>query len=219
MMNESAFNLNTMSWNLTNLTLAKGEWKFRYSHGWYVDMDTTDSDPTKWVKVNTNFGGTVSMLVPGGDNIVNSSPGIYSVTMAYTPGTGYTATLTKTGDIPPINYSSYQMGIIGDAYTNPNGTPVDWTTNIGTSLPTVNGTIYTWTYTIDLIATKEFKFRQGSDWSGKSFGYGDATWASAAAANFSNNGGNIKVAISGNYILVLKIEAATETYTVTATKN
>lgn len=216
---ESAFSLTTMSYSLANVTLGKGEWKWRYSDGWKVEIDTTDSDPTKWVKVNTNFGGTATTLVPGGANIVNATPGIYTVTMAYTLGSGYTATLTKTGNIPPIDYSAYQMGIIGDAYTNPDGTPGDWTQNFGTSLPTVSGTDYTWTYTIDLIATKEFKFRQGSDWAGKSIGYSDVTWAGAAAANFSNNNGNIKVGADGNYTLVLKIEAATETYTVTATKN
>ena len=217
---ESAFNLTTMSYSLANVTLGKGEWKYRYSDGWKVEIDTTDSDPTKWVKVNTNFGGTSpTALIPGGANIVNATPGIYTVTMAYTLGTGYTATLTKTGNIPPIDYSAYQMGIIGDAYTNPDGTPGDWTQNFGTSLPAISGTDYTWTYTIDLIATKEFKFRQGSDWAGKSIGYSDVTWAGGAAANFTNNNGNIKVGVAGNYTLVLKIEAATETYTVTATKN
>ncbi len=216
---ESAFNATAMTYTINDVTVGKGEWKFRYSDGWKVEMDTTDSDPTKWVKVNTNFGGVPTALVPGGDNMVNSTPGIYTVTMAYTLGSGYIATLTKTGNIPPINYSTYEMGIIGDAYTNPDGTPGNWSQNIGTSLPAISGTDYTWTYTLDLIADKEFKFRQGTDWSGKSIGYGDVTWAGTAAANFSNNGGNIKVGVAGNYTIVLKIEAATETYTVTATKN
>jgi hypothetical protein len=217
---ESAFNLNTMTYTLTNMTLGKGEWKFRYSSGWKVEMDTTDADPTKWVKVNTNFGGaSTTTLVPGGANIVNSVPGIYTVTVAYTLGSGYTFTLTKTGDIPPINYSAYEMGIIGNAYLKLNGQPADWDENFGTSLPVVSGTDYTWTYTLDLIATKEFKFRQGTDWAGKSIGFSDVTWAGAAASNFTNNNGNIVVGAAGNYTLVLKIAAATETYTVTATKN
>jgi hypothetical protein len=219
LMTPSAFNLTDMSWTLTGLTLLKGEWKFRYSHGWKVEIDTTNSDPTLWVKVNTNFGGAKDTLVPGGGNIVNAVPGIYTCVMAYKLGTGYTATLTKTANLPPINYSAYEMGIIGNAYNKPDGTPADWDVNFGTSLPTVTGTDYVWTYTLDLIATKEFKFRQGTDWSGKSIGYSDVTWAGAGASNFSNNGGNIKVADAGNYTLVLKIEAATETYTVTATKN
>jgi hypothetical protein len=219
MMTESAFNATTMSWTLTDLKLMKGEWKFRYTHGWKVELDTTNSDPTKWVKANTNFGGVLTALVPGGANIVNSVSGLYTATITYTLGLGYTATVTKTGDIPPIDYSNYQMGIIGNAYLKQDGTPANWDENFGTSLPTVSGTDYTWTYTLDLIAAGEFKFRQGNDWSGKSIGYSDVTWAGAAASNFTNNNGNIVVGAAGNFTLVLKIEAATETYTVTATKN
>jgi len=219
MMTPTAFNLTDMSWSLTGLTLLKGEWKYRYSHGWKVEIDTTDADPAKWVKVNTNFGDTAGSLIAGGENIVNLVPGIYTCTFTYKLGTGYTSTLTKTANLPPINYSTYMMGIIGNAYLKLNGLPADWDENFGTQLPVVSGTDYTWTYTLDLIADKEFKFRQGDDWSGKSIGYGDVTWAGAAAGNFSNNGGNIKVGTAGNFTLVLKIEAATETYTVTATQN
>ncbi len=215
----SAFNPTTYSFSISNLTLGKGEWKLRYSSGWKVEMDTTNSDPTKWVKVNTNFGGASGALVPGGANIVNDAPGIYTVNFAYTLGSGYVLTMTKTGNLPPIDYSTYEMGIIGNAYNKPDGTPADWDVNFGTSLPTIMGTDYLWSYTLDLIADKEFKFRQGTDWAGKSIGYGDVTWAGPDAANFSNNGGNIKVGVAGNYTILLKIAAETETYTVTATKN
>ena len=218
LMTESAFNATTMSYTLTGLTLLKGEWKFRYTHGWKVELDTTNSDPTKWVKANTNFGGTPAALVAGGPNIVNATPGIYTVTMVYTLGSGYVTTLTKTGDIPPINYSTFQMGMIGNCYNKADGTPAAWDENLGTSLPVVSGTDYTWTYICDLFAG-EFKFRQGDNWNGKSIGYSDVTWAGTGAANFTNNNGNVVVGAAGNYTLVLKIAAATETYTVTATKN
>jgi hypothetical protein len=222
MMTASAFNLTDMSWTLTDLVLQKGDWKFRYSHGWKVEIDTTDANKDNWVKVNTNLGGTVAALVPGGDNIPNDTPGKYTVTIAYKLGTGYTATLTKTGNLDPINYSTYQMGIIGDAYFLPGGAQANWDENFGTQLPVVSGTDYTWTYDIELIADKQFKFRQGTDWSGKSIGYGDVTMAGAAAADFSDSGAdhNFKIAATagGNYTLVLKIDAANEVYTVTATK-
>jgi hypothetical protein len=65
----------------------------------------------------------------------------------------------------------------------------------------------------------DFKFRQGDDWSGKSIGFTEVTMAGPDAANFVDDGGNFKVTVEGNYTLVLKIAAATETYTVTATKN
>ncbi len=220
MMTESAFNATDMSWTLTGFKLMKGDWKLRYSHGWKVEIDTAVKlGASKGVKVNTNFGGTLAALVPGGANIVNAAPGIYTITFAYKLGSGYTITATKTGDIPPIDYSQYQMDIIGNAYLKLDGTPANWDESFDKKLPVVSGTTYTWSYTINLIAAKDFKFRQGDDWSGKSIGFPDVTMAGAAAANFSNDGGNFLISTAGNYTLVLKIEAATETYTVTATKN
>ncbi len=223
MMTESAFNLTDMTWTLTNLTLIKGDWKFRYSHGWKVEIDTTNVDPTKRVKVNTNFGTAVAGLIPGGGNITNDVAGIYSCTLSYKLGSGYTATLTKTADIPPINYSTFQMGIIGNCYLKADGvTQAAWDENFGTSLPVVTGgTNYDWTYTININLAGQFKFRQGTDWSGKSIGFADVTMAGPAAANFTDSGSdhNFAVTITGNYTLILHINAVTELYTVTATKN
>jgi hypothetical protein len=222
MMTESAFSQTSAVWTLTGLKLMKGDWKFRYSHGWKIELDTNVDvgGGKKGVKVNTNFGGAVNALVPGGDNIVNAAMGIYTCTMTFTPGTGYVASVVKTGDVPPIDYSQYQLGIIGSCYLKQDGTQANWDENFGTMLPVVTGgTTYTWTYNIPINVAGDFKFRQGTDWSGKSIGYPDVNMAGAAAGNFSNDGGNFKVTITGNYTLVLQIDAATETYTVTATKN
>jgi len=216
------FGLSTMTFETPNITMLKGQFKFRYSGGWKVEVDTILDlgAGKKGVKVNTNFGGTLAALLPGGDNFDFNAPGIYTAKAAWTLGSGWAMTLTKTGDVPTIDYTNYEMGIIGNAYYLADGvTPAAWDVNFGTKKPVVAGKVFTWTYTLNLIADKEFKFRQGTDWAGKSIGYGDVTWAGAAAANFSNAGGNIKVGVAGNYTLVLKIDATTETYTVTATKN
>ena len=68
-----------------------------YSQGWKVIMESNPVDP---VSVNANLGGFVYDLLPGGNNFINSNAGIYSCELNYTLGTGYTATLTKTGNIP-----------------------------------------------------------------------------------------------------------------------
>lgn len=224
MMTESAFNSTTMSWSLTGLLMQKGDWKYRYSKGWKVEIDTTNADKTKWVKVNTNFGTAVDGLVPGGGNITNSVAGLYTATMSYTLGSGYTATLVKTGDVPPINYSTYQMGIIGNCYLKSDGiTQAAWDENFGTQLPVVTGvTNYDWTYTIDINLAGQFKFRQGTDWSGKSIGFANVTLAGPGAANLTDSGNpdhNFAVTNTGNYTIVLHIDAVTEIYTVTVTKN
>lgn len=219
---ESAFDLKTMSWTISDLQLLVGQWKFRYSNGWKIELDTVlDVGGGKiGVKVNTNFGGAIAALIPGGDNIANADAGIYTVVISKTVGSPYAATLTKTGNIPPIDYSTYQMGIIGNCYLKADLTQANWDENFGTSVPVVTGgTNYTWTYTIDINAAGEFKFRQGTDWAGKSIGYTDVTMAGPAAGNFVDNGGNFKVDIVGNYTLVLLIDAVAEHYTVTATKN
>lgn len=219
---ESAFDLKTMSWSISDLHLLVGQWKFRYSDGWKIELDTVlDVGGGKiGVKINTNFGGAVAALIPGGDNIANADAGIYTVVISKTVGSPYAATLTKTGNIPPIDYSTYQMGIIGNCYLKADNTQANWDENFGTSVPVVTGgTNYTWTYTININAAGEFKFRQGTDWAGKSIGYTDVTMAGPAAGNFVDNGGNFKVDIVGNYTLVLLIDAVAEHYTVTATKN
>jgi hypothetical protein len=222
-MTESAFNLTTMSWSATGLTLTKGQWKYRYSSGWKIIFDTAfDNGGGKLgIKVNTNFGFSVDTLLPGGDNITNSVQGLYTSTLTYTLGTGYKATLTKTGNLPPVDYSAYSMGIIGNCYLKSDGvTQANWDENFGTMVPVVTGgTTYTWTYNIPINQAGDFKIRQGTDWSGKSIGYGDVTMAGPAAANFTDDGGNFKVDITGNYTLVLVIDAVTENYTFTATKN
>lgn len=219
----SAFNQTTMSFDSVNIKLGKGEFKFRYSNGWKVGLDTTIDvgSGKKGVKINTNFGTAVDDLEAGGDNIVNNTIGFYTINMTWNLASGYTATLTKTGDVEPIDYSAYEMGIIGNAYFKEDSDTAAWDEPWGLSTPVVDDVnkVYTWTYTdIELIADGEFKFRQGNDWSGKSIGFGDVVWAGTATAKFENNGGNIKVLEDGIYTIELKIEALTETYTVTVTK-
>ena len=95
-MTESPFNLTNMSWSITHQPLTMGDWKFRYSQGWKVIVESNPLDP---VSVNANLGGFIYDLLPGGGNFINSNPGIYNCELNYTLGSGYTAKLTKTGNI------------------------------------------------------------------------------------------------------------------------
>ncbi|MCX6247838.1 MAG: hypothetical protein NTW10_08905 [Bacteroidetes bacterium] len=99
-MPESPFNLTAMSWTINNLQMTSGDWKFRYCNGWKIILDTVlDNGGGKLgVSVNTNLGGAISALEPGGDNFNNSVPGIYSCSLSYNMESGYTGTLTKTGN-------------------------------------------------------------------------------------------------------------------------
>jgi hypothetical protein len=217
------FNGTSMKFEITNDTLMAGDFKLRHSGGWkcrfIASCDT--------ITINTNLGGVlanlVPTLVPGGGNytLPATNRGYYTIDLTWTLGAtnyGWLYSMTKTGDVALVNYTNYNMGIIGNAYFKPNTTDTAaWDVNFGTMLPVVSGTTYTWTYDVSLFAGKDFKFRQGTDWNGKSIGYPDLKWAGAAAANFSNDGGNIKVGTSAKYHLIMVIDASTETYTLTAT--
>jgi hypothetical protein len=214
-----AFDLNTMTYEVTDVTLTKGDFKFRYSGGWKVELDTIIDlgGGNVGVKVNSNYGGAVSALVPGGANIVNDAPGYYTAKMVWKLGEGYTATLTKTGDLAITDYSATELGLVGDGLMV-GGVQHNWDETIMLQLPTVeNETNYTWTYdAVEITTAGSFKFREGQDWNGKSIGYGDVTMAGTAAAKFETNAdGNFVPLEDGFYDIVLLIEAETEKYTVT----
>ena len=158
---EGAFDTKAMSWT-TSMDLLKGEFKLRYSNGWKIEIDTTYDNGTadKGIKVNTNYGGTVDAIVPGGANMVINNRGVYDVTINHELGKCITLILDKTGDMPAIDYSNYKMAIIGSAYNKADGTQAAWDEDLQPQLPVVAGTDYTWTYAnFDLIAAGEFKWR------------------------------------------------------------
>jgi len=80
------FDLETMTFTATDVAMTPSDWKFRYSDGWKIilDADFDLGDGNTGVKVNTNFGGAVDALVPGGANITNEVAGLYTVQMTWT---------------------------------------------------------------------------------------------------------------------------------------
>jgi hypothetical protein len=228
-----AFNLNKMEFEATNLKMEKGDFKYRYSNGWKIFLDEVLDlgGGKKGVSVNTNFGG--NPLIAGGDNIANANRGFYTVNFTWELGKAPAVTLTKTGDIQMIDYSTYSMGIIGNCYEKSAGVQEDWGANYPgkTITPTKAGNVYTWAFTnvaFTVPATPaegfkgQFKFRQGTDWNGKSIGYKDVTLNGGAAGDIETNGdGNFVFkanTYAGTYDVTLVINAETEIYTVTVTK-
>ncbi len=113
-----AFDANSLKWEATGLTLRAGDFKFRHSGGWKLEIDSAN------VKANTNFGGVTegtlpnlsTTLVPGGANYVltGEQEGVYTVTITWTPDDGYKSSLVKTGDVEPLDYPE-TLYMIGDA--------------------------------------------------------------------------------------------------------
>ena len=221
-----AFDMTTMTWSLTGVEMGGGEWKFRYSGGWKVEIDTTIDlgDGKKGVKFNTNFGNDAAgaafagALVPGGDNYTDAK-GIYDVSMTWTAGSGHTAVYTKTGDLPARDYSAVEVGIVGDGATGSvwpaNG---DDKTELAISTPAKVGDVYTWTYNgIELLSAGGFKLRTSGTWDDINEGYSDAV-GGPNGDDIQDAGGNMQAKADGTYDIVFTIDAAAETKSISFTK-
>lgn len=220
-MPHKGFNLTTMTFEATDVPLTKADFKFRYSGGWKVVIDDNVDlgGGQKGVRVNTNFGGAVNALVPGGANIPNQTGGKYKATLVWTLGQPYSATLVKTGDLEIFNYTNTELGLVGDGLVV-NGVPHNWNVTIGLHKPVVtNETNYTWTWNNIEVRTGAggFKIREGQDWNGKIIGYTEVTMAGLAANKFeTNNDGNFVPKENGVFDFELFIDAVTESYKFTA---
>ncbi len=213
-----SFDLNTMTFDTTDVAMTVADFKFRYSNGWKVELDTTldIGGGNTGVKVNTNYGGSVAALVPGGDNINHTERGYYTISMEWTLGEGYTASMVKTGDLPVTDYSAVELGLVGDGLVV-SGSQHNWDETILVHAPDVNNTVYTWTFdNVEVTTAGSFKIREGQDWSGYSFGYPQVTMAGTGAGDFeTNNDGNFIPTVDGTYNIEFVIDASTETYTFT----
>ncbi|MFO7828698.1 MAG: hypothetical protein R6V23_08775 [Bacteroidales bacterium] len=212
-MTPSAFDLETMTYSLTDMELRGGDWKFRYSDGWKVILDTVIDlgEGNKGVKVNTNFGGTISDLEPGGDNMVNENPGIYDISLTWTLGSGHSATATKTGDLPLTNWTGVICDAVGTGVSadNPDAIPDPSGWGWGNKLladgePTVDGDVYTWTWTgIILEADEGFKLRTENGEAPAS-GNGANFDAGLEAVDHENSSANVSQETSGDLLVTVK---------------
>lgn len=96
LLSKSAFNKDTLIYEIKDLALLEGEFKFRHSGAW---KQTIVDEPL--IKVNTSFGGTLTSLTSGGAGIKisNSEMGKYSVTATWTKRDGMQFKIVKTEDI------------------------------------------------------------------------------------------------------------------------
>ena len=221
-MTSDGFDLNTMTFRAANVPMTIGDFKFRYSGGWKVEIDNEFVGPDfTGIKVNSNFGGSVADLVPGGDNIGNTVSGFYTAVMTWTDGSGFAATMTKTGDLPRTDWTDVELGLVGAGLSD-TGVPHNWDVTLYVQKPSKAGTVYTYSYPGIEVNTGGggFKIREGQDWSGTVLGYPQVTMTGDGADDFETNGdGNfIPKVEGGKYNMTLSIDAATEVYTVNMTK-
>jgi hypothetical protein len=218
----TGFDMSTMTFTKSEIEMTAADFKFRYSGGWKVELDSTLDlgDGKKGIKVNANFGEAVDALVPGGANINNAQSGYYTATMVWTAGSGFVATVERTGDLPTFDYSSTELGLVGNGLMV-DGAQHNWDVTAFISTPAKNGEIFTWAYNdVEVTTAGSFKVREGQDWTKASFGYPQVTMAGDGAGDFEINGdGNFVPKVDGQkYDITFSIDAASDTKVFTATK-
>ncbi|MEA1898338.1 MAG: hypothetical protein U9N53_11835, partial [Bacteroidota bacterium] len=227
-MDESAFDLFTMSWTIDSIDMVNGEWKYRYSDAWKVFLDTTVNlgGGVIGVGVNANFGESVDSLVPGGSNIVNNVPGIYTSALEYTLGSGYQASLTFIDSLQITNWTGVVCDAVGTGISsdNPSAVPDPSSWNWGNRIIADNGGVpggigymYTWTWTsVILEAYEGFKLRTldglPSPINNMYFDAGYLYLNIAASAPEIIDGGppdhNLMATVKASYTIILHIDAA-----------
>ena len=231
-----AFDMSSLSFTATEIEIRAGDWKLRYSGGWKAALDTTVELSTgdKGVKVNTNLGGSLSSLEPGGANITNETPGVYTATLDWSMSEGYSLSMERTGDVPLTDWTGVSLDIVGDGVSPDNEDAVEDPSGWGWGYklladnngePTVEGDVYTWTWSqVILEADAGFKVRtengETAPENDMSFDVGfDAVDTDNSSDLVDGSDGNIIVTEKDTFDIVTTIDAAdADAKTVTITE-
>lgn len=183
--------------------------KFRFNCRWAIDrrLSTNDDfDNANGYSFWTNYGGSIDLLVPGNDgaNIAITDRALYTVTFAWDAVAGATATLTNTGIAPDKPTFPEAMYLVGA------GTAYGWdapSTTANAEMHIVAGGadnegLY-WKI-VYLEAGQGFKI-SAANWGDPNLGFGEVTEYDTDGVTVSDNGGNMDVAVSGMYTVVLDL--------------
>ncbi|GHT67752.1 hypothetical protein FACS189452_06090 [Bacteroidia bacterium] len=233
------FSKTSMTYTLTDQTVeSAGGWKFAYGGGWKIFLDDDG-----FVKANTNLGNNAtdqgplqgSNLKQGGKDI-DIARGFYTITLTWNLAQGdvknsFTAGLTKTGNAAVVDYTNCELELVGSGVDSLNvdiGAKLDatsswnWGYTLSAGKPTVNGTVYTWTWTSVTLKADGFKVRTiDAQASGGVAGFdvgNSIVDASASSSEVVFDGGDIKVSTAGNYSIVMTINATEDTRKIVITK-
>jgi hypothetical protein len=228
---QGAFDLETITFSLSDVEMKLNEYKYRYSGGWKIILDTVVDlgEGNKGVNVNTNYGGSMDALVSGGKNINVTVPGIYTMSVTWSLDGGTTASAEKTGDLSFTDWSDVSFDVFGSG-VDPAGTGAvvdasSWAWGYAVSadaLPTVEGDVatgamftYTWTNVALVNADDEgFALRSvdGTEYNGNVLRYSvvDEALSDMTAIESTTNGFgdvNINAIADGGFDIVLEIDA------------
>jgi starch-binding outer membrane protein SusE/F len=201
------------SWGATDVLLKQGVMKFRFNCRWAIDRRIdkgVDFDNTNGYSFFTNYGNDIGNLLPGneGPNIPITERALFSVTFAWDPLTGVSATMTRTADAPPIVFdpSQWNWGILGDA------TAGQWNVDMNMYYKGEDpvGT-HSWYTSIALMDAGSFKFRLNDAWDTNLGG----TLAPGSASDLTFGGPDMATPGFGSYYIVLQTSDDGVTWTAT----
>jgi starch-binding outer membrane protein SusE/F len=190
------------SWGGSDILLKQGVMKFRFNCRWAIDRRIDkgmDFDNTNGYSFFTNYGGNdIGNLQPGneGPNVPITERAMFSVTFNWDPITGVSATMTRTGDAPPIVFdpADWAWGILGDA------TAQQWNADMNMYYKGVDVDTFTWVTVIGLFDTGSFKFRTNDSWDTNLGG----TLAPGAASALTLGGPDMASPGAGGYYIALR---------------
>lgn len=208
------------AWSKTGVVLRPGEYKLRFNCNWVVDR-RIDSEAgfafANGYQLYTNFGGVPGNLVGGGANMPitdlgGAAPddGIYTFDVTWDPTDGFDLTLTRTGDNEPLPtfVDMYLVGA-GTAYgwAAP-GVDTDPAYVAGAEMHKVAGGVSNegiyWKL-LHLEAGQGFKIA-ANNWGNPNLGFAEVDEYDVDGVTVSDNGGNMDIAVSGMYMVVLNLQ-------------
>lgn len=203
------FSTTSMTFEIPEITMLVNEWKFRYSDGWkiIIDPDFDNGSANAGLKVNCNFGGTIGALDAGGANMTIADPpgyGVYKVTMTWSLAGGHTAAIEWVKDADPLPSYPEAMYIVGDATAYGWATPGDDAQAImhkcAGGAPS-EGIYWKICYIESGLGFKV----SDAGWGSFNYGFAEIQEYDADGETVTDNGGNMSIATSGMYIVVLNL--------------
>jgi hypothetical protein len=200
------------AWQATGVILGVDQMKFRFNCRWAIDrrLDTGEKfDNANGYSFFTNFGNTLANLLPGneGPNMEIAERAIYTVDMSWDPVSGFAASVTKTDDAVALPTFPDVMYLVGA------GTAYAWdepgSTDVGAEMHKIAGGsvleegIY-WKI-LHIEAGQGFKI-SAKAWASPNLGFGDVDEYDANGLAVTDTGGNMDVATSGMYMVVLNLQ-------------
>ena len=214
----------TVSWT-GKLNMSPGGYKFRYSGGWGQQISLNSTDNVKLFTDLGNFGAaaplienSLSQVRPGGPDFSTEFGGEFQFTIQYDiRSRAFNATYVMLG--PPIIPPTYpaKMYLVGD------GTFYGWDSpgsKASAEMHKVAGGgnnegLY-WKI-LYLEGGKGFKV-SAANWGNPNLGHGEVTSFDPNGVEVSNSGGNMSIATSGIYTIVLDLRNDETKLSVSPTK-